>query len=124
MTNPTPISFGDNVRVRRTPETEGVGLAGLTGEVRGETTPSLMGIEVIGEDKDDFAFNVFIEDRDEAYWFAPDLLEFIDHAVGTEMWVEGDSKKWVRTADGNWEESQVAQRGLVQRLLGIFKRSH
>ncbi|MEO2047331.1 MAG: hypothetical protein ABGX16_12255 [Pirellulales bacterium] len=85
MTCSTPISFGDNVRILCTPETEGLGLAGLKGEVRGETTPSVMGIEVIGEDKDDFAFNVFIEDRDEAYWFAPDLLEFIDHAVGTEM---------------------------------------
>jgi hypothetical protein len=124
MTSSTPISFGDNVRILCTPEAEGVDLAGLTGEVRGETTPSVMGIEVIGEDKDDFAFNVFIEDRDEAYWFAPDLLEFVDHAVGTVMWVEGDSKKWVRTADGNWEEAQVAQRGLVQRLLGIFRRNH
>jgi len=121
MTNSTPISFGDNVRVRSTPETDGMELAGLTGEVRGETTPSAMGIEVIGEVKDDFAFNVFLEDRDEAYWFAPDLLEFVDHAVGTEMWIEGVSKKWVRTAAGDWEESQVAQRGLVQRLLGIFK---
>jgi hypothetical protein len=64
MTNSTPISFGDNVRVRCTSETERIRLAGLTGEVRGETTPSIMGIEVIGEVKDDFAFNVFIEDRD------------------------------------------------------------
>jgi hypothetical protein len=101
-----------------------MGLAGLTSEVRGETMPSVMGIEVIGEVKNDFAFNVFIEDRDEAYWFASDLLEFVDHAIGTEMWIDGVSKKWVRTADGNWEESQVAQRGLVQRLLGIFRRNH
>jgi hypothetical protein len=66
----------------------------------------------------------FPEDRGEAYWFAPDLLEFVDHAIGTEIRIEGVSKKWVRTADGDWEESQVAQRGLVQRLLGIFKRNH
>ena len=64
-----PISFGDNVCVCCTSITEGMGLAGLTGEVRGETTPSATGIEIIGEVKDDLAVNVFIEDRDEDYWF-------------------------------------------------------
>ena len=69
MSDFTPISFGDNVCILCTPETERVGLAGLTGEVRAETTPSLTGIDVIGEVKEDFAFNVFLEDRNEAYWF-------------------------------------------------------
>ncbi len=34
------------------------------------------------------------------------------------------SAKWVRTADGEWEEVQVTQQGFFQRLLGIFKRNH
>ena len=33
--------FGDNVRIRVTPETEAAGVAGLRGQVYGETTPSV-----------------------------------------------------------------------------------
>ena len=54
------ISFGDHVRVRSTPLTEERGLAGLDGNVHGETTPSVTGVEVIGELKSDYAINVFL----------------------------------------------------------------
>ena len=40
------ISFGDNVRVLTTQLTTALGLAGLTGAVYGETTPSDTGVEV------------------------------------------------------------------------------
>lgn len=46
--NNIPISFGDNVRVRSTDLSESVGLAGLAGQVYGETTPSKTGVELIG----------------------------------------------------------------------------
>ncbi len=119
----TPISFGDNVRVIVTPETENAGLAGLTGNVYGHTTPSVTSVDVIGKLKDDFAINVHFDERDESYWFVPELLEFIDHAVGTEMTLGGVPKKWTRNADGGWDESSTAKptpkRGLLARLFGL-----
>ena len=98
------ISFGDNVRVRSAPITEERGLAGLSGDVRGETTPSVTGVEVIGQPKTDYAVNVFFESQEKAYWFASDLLEFVDHAPGTEITLKGVPKKWVRSESGEWIE--------------------
>ena len=62
MTKGNRISFGDNVRVRDVPATQAMDLAGLTGNVHGETTPSLTKVEVIGDLKEDYAINVFIEE--------------------------------------------------------------
>jgi|SRR5215213_2823528 len=105
-TEPT-ISFGDNVRVRATPLTEELGLAGAAGQVYGETTPSVTNVEVIGEIQEDYAINVFFEGRKESFWFAPELLEFIDHAPGTEITLHGVPKKWVRSSSGEWDESDT-----------------
>src|SRR5580704_14574862 len=77
--------FGDHVRIRTTPLTAQLGLAGLIGTVYGETTPSVTGVEVIGDVTDDYAVNVMIEDRHEALWFGPQLIEFVDHAAGSEI---------------------------------------
>ena len=104
------VSFGDKVCIRATKETEAVGVAGLKGHVCGETTPSVTGVEVIGTPSADFAVNVHIEERDEAYWFAPELVEFIDHAPGTEIRLEGVDKRWIRTEDGGWKEESVGHR--------------
>ena len=98
------ISFGDNVRVRSTPVTEERGLAGLSGQVYGETTPSVMDVEVIGQPKTDYAINVFFETQKKSYWFASDLLELVDHAAGTEIILKGIPKKWVRSESGEWIE--------------------
>ena len=107
MSSESTISFGDNVRVRASPLTQGLGLAGMIGQVYGETTPSVTNVEVIGEIQEDFAINVFFDERKEAFWFAPELLELIDHAPGTEIRLDGVSKKWVRTASGEWAESDT-----------------
>ena len=104
MTIP-PISFGDNVLIATTAETERLGLAGLTGDVRGESTPSATGIEVIGDVTDDFAINVYVEDRETDYWFSPELLQFVDHGAGTVFMIDGVGKKWTRNVDGSWKES-------------------
>ncbi|MEE8451079.1 MAG: hypothetical protein V3R99_04160 [Thermoguttaceae bacterium] len=101
------ISFGDRVRVRASSVTEERGIAGVTGDVYGETTPSVTNVEVIGDLTDDFALNVQPE-QGEAFWIVPDLLEFIDHAPGTEM-VVGDAKA-VRQEDGSWKESRVSRK--------------
>ena len=102
-----PPSFGDNVRIRSSVETEAKGLAGLIGQVYGQTTPSVTGIEVIGELSSDYAINVFFEDRNESFWFAPALVEFVNYASGTEMTLDGVSKKWLRTETGEWQEEST-----------------
>ena len=104
---PGPSAFGDNVRIRSSPETESKGLAGLIGQMYGQTTPSVTDVEVIGELTSDYAINVFFEDRNESFWFAPALLEFVNHAPGTEIRLDGVAKKWVRTEDGEWHEEST-----------------
>ena len=120
-----PISFGDNVRVRNTAATRAAGVAGLTGPVYGETTPSVTGVDVIGELTSDYAINVYFEDRDESLWFAPDQLEFVDHGPGSEITIEGVDKKWTRTESGEWEESpeKTKHKSFWERLTGSkFKK--
>jgi hypothetical protein len=103
------ISFGDNVRVRSTPETIGRGLAAQTGQVYGVTTPSVTNVEVIGTlTETDCAFNVHFNDRNESFWFAAELLELLDHAPGTEIRLDGVPKKWTRLAAGTWVEETTS----------------
>ena len=111
MLDDSQVSFGDNVRVLPTIRTEEQGVAGLLGQVYGWTTPSVTGVEVIGEVHDDYAINVFFADRNESFWFTAELLEFVDHAPGTEISLKGDLKKWVRTEAGEWIESKADDSG-------------
>lgn len=101
-----PIEFGDNVRIRSTPDTEAVGLAGMVGNVHGETTPSVTGVEVVGQSGQDRALHVFVAELDRGAWFVPELLEFVDHAPGTTMSLKGVPKQWVRDMQGQWVESR------------------
>lgn len=96
------FSFADNVQIRSSPATEEAGVAGLTGEVYGWTTPSVTGVNVIGGAPDDTAINVFVVDRDENYWFNPELVELVDVGAGATMTV--GSKSFVKTETGEWEE--------------------
>ena len=93
--------------------TRKLGIAGLSGSVYGETTPSASGVEVVGMARDDFALNVMLEHRQEQIWLAPDLVEFVDHAPGTEMTI-GD-RRFVRAATGQWDE----RRGDRQSVEGV-----
>lgn len=104
MTDDGFVDFGDAVRIRAAPETDAAGLAGLSGQVYGLTTPSVTGVEVIGKLKEDYAINVYFDGRAESYWFSADLVELIDHAPGTEIRIDGVSKSWVREPDGSWTE--------------------
>jgi len=76
----------------------------LDGKCYGFTTPSVTCVEVIGGSTEDYAINVFFESRKEAFWFAADLVEFVDHAAGTEIRLDGVPKKWVRSSNGEWVE--------------------
>jgi hypothetical protein len=96
------ISFGDNVRVATTPLTTALGLSGLTGAVYGETTASVTGVEVVVEVADDYAIAVQLDGRDGSIWFAPELLEFVDHAPGTEIVI--GNRRLIRSESGEWIE--------------------
>lgn len=97
-------SFGDNVRIRDVPVTRELGVAGFLGVVYGETRPSFSLVEVTGPLAEDFAINVYFKDRQASIWIATDLVEFLDHGEGAEIELEGSDKKYVRRADGGWDE--------------------
>lgn len=107
---PGPPSFGDNVRIRSSVETELKGVAGLIGQVHGQTTPSVTHVEVIGELTSDYAINVFFDDRNESFWFAPSLVEFVNHAPGTTITLDSVAMKWVRTDSGDWQEESTERK--------------
>jgi hypothetical protein len=67
------------VRVRATPETEAAGYADLVGEIMGETIPSSSGVaEIVGTTEEDYAINLWFEEKREQAWFAPELLSPAD----------------------------------------------
>ena len=107
MKSPTNLTLFDNVRLRPTPETEALGVAGRVGQIYGETTPSSTGVVVIGQLVGDYALNVHFEGRTDTLWFAPELLEFVDHAAGTEIRLDGVPKTWTRSASGEWVEASL-----------------
>ena len=119
MSNP---GFGDNVQIRTTPLTEQLGFAGLIGSVYGETTPSVTCVEVIGEVTEDFALNVMLNGRDEQLWFAPHLIELVDHAAGTRIRI--GNREMVRRDDGEWDEvpgnDPPMKKGFVSWLMRSF----
>jgi hypothetical protein len=102
--NASHISFGDKVRIRRDKATESKGIAGQTGIVHGETTPSVTGVEVIGSASEDYAIAVMVEGHSQALWFAANLLEFVDHQPGTTMKIAG--RTLIRDEHGEWKEAQ------------------
>jgi hypothetical protein len=59
-------------------------------------------VEVIGELLSDYAIAVHFEHLNESLWFAPELLECIDHGVGLVITV--GAHKLVRQIDGSWLE--------------------
>jgi hypothetical protein len=105
------VPFGnwfDRVRVRTTSATEEAGLAGRTGQVYGETRPSSSSVardEIIGELTEDYAVNVHFDDLKKSVWLTRDLLEFVDHAPGTQIAAGGITK--VRIATGEWIETSA-----------------
>ena len=110
--------FGDNVRIRQNPATEAAGIANLEGNVYGETTPSSTNVDIVGELEADYAINVHIDELNEGFWLDPNAVEFVDHAPGSEIRIDGASTKSVRQPDGSWIEVPVEResKGLLARL--------
>lgn len=105
----TEATFGDNVRIRSAPETEALKIARAFGSVSGSTTPSVTNVEVIGTLHDDYALAVTVQAAGETYWLPLELVEFIDHAAGAEMWVAGSRFKSVRAETGEWVDVPLTQ---------------
>jgi hypothetical protein len=111
----TAISFGDTVRVIATGVTTNAGYADRVGTVSGETTPSVTGVEVIGDVESDYAINVYFKETHASVWFDPRLLQFVDHGAGQEITIAGVEKKWVRNDDGEWIEHPTGTRSGSER---------
>ena len=65
-------------------------------------------VAVVGGPTEDTAVNVHFESRNEAFWFAPELIRFVDHGAGQTVSVDGVDKISVRRADGGWDEIATA----------------
>jgi hypothetical protein len=62
-------------------------------------------VQVIGGTESDLAFNVhFDEDAVPDAWFHPNLVEYVDHAAGTDMRV--GNRHVVRDAVGDWQPAE------------------
>ena len=79
------IRFGDYVQVIESPLTKRLGIAGLTGRVYGEATPSITCIAIIGELQDDYAVNVYFDELSKTKWISPGCLRLIISAKGFEV---------------------------------------
>jgi hypothetical protein len=86
-----------------------MGFAGEHGTVFGITTPSVTGIEFIGASAQEIALNIHFDSRNESFWFAPELVQFVDHGAGAEITLDGVDKIWVRQDDGRWDERPSAR---------------
>lgn len=96
------ITFGDKVRIRSSSATEALGIAGQTGIVYGSTTPTVTGVSVIGNPVEDYAISVALDGRNDQLWFANDLLDFVDHQIGTTVTIAG--RRLIRGENGEWRE--------------------
>lgn len=115
------IGFGDNVRIVDTDATQRSGHANLVGVCFGMTTPTVTGVEVVGDAVEDVALNVHFDDDDVPdAWFAPQLVTLVDHAVGSQASI-GDHS-FIKGPDGEWVpvESEGERRSRFRRW---FKRT-
>ena len=103
------ITFGDNIRIIASKETDALGLTGKEGQVYGGTTPSVTSVVVVGVVEEDYALLISFDDLDQEVWIAPHLVDFIDHGAGAKL-VIGNVKA-VRRADGSWKELTIIPKG-------------
>ena len=90
------------IRIKASPETDRLKLTGKIGSYYGFTTPSVTGVDVIGDLGEDFAASVFFEDTGDQLWFADSVLEFLDHDPSLEGTIGG--RRMFYTSDGRWQE--------------------
>ena len=98
-------TFGNLVTIKESLETDELELSNKTGEIYGETTPSITEVEVIGDLMADYAINVYFDDLNESFWFAPGLLEPIELDDDFEVEMSIENTTWIKTKEG-WSEPQ------------------
>jgi hypothetical protein len=114
------IAFGDNVRIVDAEPTRRSGHSNMVGVCYGLTTPSATGVEVVGTSTGDAALNVHFEaDEIPDAWFAPELVDLVDHAVGSKATVGTTS--FAKSADGDWIEERSTVEPTTRRRW--FRRS-
>jgi hypothetical protein len=96
------VDFGDTVRIVSTTETVAAGHADRTGICYGFTTPSVTGVQVVGDAGGDEALNITFEDGSSA-WFEPSLVTLVDVGAG-QVAVIGDTRL-IRNATGEWVDA-------------------
>jgi hypothetical protein len=57
----------------------------------------------MGDRGEDFALSVFFDETEEQEWFAPHLVEFVDHG-GPQTVTLDAGPSFTRDADGTWHE--------------------
>ena len=96
MALPTHAVFGDRVRIRSTEPLDS-SVTQIERDRCGARRPLFVsGIGVISGVADDAAINVHIGDT----WFAPDLVDLLDHRAGSVVTVAARLRCGHRTADG------------------------
>lgn len=98
------MNFGSTVSIKVTPETLELELADRKGQVHGWTTPSITGVEVIGDQSVDSAVGVFIEHLEEVFWFSDGLLTLVDDGTGTVISLDGVDTEFELQSDGEWKQ--------------------
>jgi len=96
------IQFGDIVAIIEYSDGEKLNFSRRKGEVHGHTTLSHTGVTVYGNTTADIAIAVYFEEEGDAFWFAPELVKFLERPP-LEMEIGG--VKAVRDVDGNWTET-------------------
>lgn len=66
--------------------------------------PSSTGVSFVGSTLRDCAIAVKFEDLPDSVWFAPELLELVDHAQGTTVTI--GTKKFKKNSDGVWMKDE------------------
>jgi hypothetical protein len=93
------------VRIRAIPETTALGLAGLVGQVYGWSVPSSSGVSpIIGPVPADFVISVYLEERAEQVWIAPEWTDNLGDGTGRTALLNGVPVRWVQGPGGEWEE--------------------
>lgn len=101
-------SLGDQVKIKESFETDKLKLSNKTGEIYGETTPSITEVDVIGDLISDYAINVYFEDLQDSFWFAPELLEILELDDDYEVEMSIGNTTWVKTKKG-WSEPIIKE---------------
>ena len=81
MSREAALKIGDHVRIRGTPATLALELAGQVGQVRAIASPGELAVEPIGVRSDADACEVYLESRGASFWIMAPLLLPLDPAL-------------------------------------------